>query len=52
MLKYMLKLGIELHCVGSSKLASILPMSRVRTVLENPGKPWNLKIKIQALENP
>ena len=27
-------------------------ITRVRTVLENPGKPWNLKIKIQALENP
>ena len=25
---------------------------RVRTALENPGKPWNLKIKLQALENP
>ena len=25
---------------------------RVRTALENPGEPLNLKIKIQALENP
>ena len=25
---------------------------RFRKALENPRKPWNLKIKIQALENP
>ena len=28
-----------------------ISVGRVRTVLENPWKPWNLKKKIQALEN-
>ena len=34
------------------KLAEATTYNRVHTALENPGKPWNLKIKIQALENP
>ena len=33
-------------------LSSSNTENRVCTALENPGKPWNFKIKIQSLENP
>ena len=39
-------------CVFVHIIPSIGGSDKVRTALENPRKPWNLNIKIQALENP